>query len=42
MKKTTTKEKIRNRTKKILKKKEGVYTYSCWMGMITGKIYVEK
>ena len=22
--------------------KEGVYTYSCWMGMITGKIYVEK
>ena len=21
--------------------KEGVYTYSCWMGMITGKIYVE-
>lgn len=23
-------------------KKEGVYTYSCWMGMITGKIYVEK
>lgn len=22
--------------------KEGAYTYSCWMGMITGKIYVEK
>ena len=22
--------------------KEGVYTYSCWMGMIIGKIYVEK
>ena len=22
--------------------KEGVYTYSCWMGMITGKIHVEK
>lgn len=22
-------------------KKSGVYTYSCWMGMITGKIYVE-
>ena len=21
--------------------KEGVYTYSCWMGMITAKIYVE-
>ena len=21
--------------------KSGVYTYSCWMGMITGKIYVE-
>ena len=20
----------------------GVYTYSCWMGMITGKIYVEE
>ena len=20
---------------------EGVYTYSCWMGMITGKMYVE-
>lgn len=22
-------------------KKTGIYTYSCWMGMITGKIYVE-
>lgn len=22
--------------------KAGVYTYSCWMGMITGKIYVEE
>ena len=21
--------------------KEGTYTYSCWMGMITGKIYVK-
>ena len=22
-------------------KETGIYTYSCWMGMITGKIYVE-
>lgn len=22
--------------------KAGVYTYSCWVGMITGKIYVEE
>lgn len=26
----------------FMPEKEGVYTYSCWMGMITGKIYVEK
>ena len=26
----------------FIPEKEGVYTYSCWMGMITGKIYVEK
>lgn len=25
----------------FMPEKEGVYTYSCWMGMITGKIYVE-
>lgn len=22
--------------------KTGVYSYTCWMGMITGKIYVEE
>lgn len=27
---------------KFTPEKEGVYTYSCWMGMITGKIYVEE
>ena len=26
----------------FIPEKEGIYTYSCWMGMITGKIYVEK
>lgn len=26
---------------KFIPEKEGTYTYSCWMGMITGKIYVE-
>ena len=26
---------------KFTPKKEGTYTYSCWMGMITGKIYVK-
>ena len=26
----------------FIPEKEGVYTYSCWMGLITGKIYVEK
>lgn len=26
---------------KFTPEKEGTYTYSCWMGMITGKIYVE-
>jgi len=24
----------------FIPEKEGVYTYSCWMGMITGTIYV--
>ena len=26
---------------KFTPEKEGTYTYSCWMGMITGKIYVK-
>ena len=26
---------------KFTPEKEGIYTYSCWMGMITGKIYVK-
>ena len=26
---------------KFTPEQEGTYTYTCWMGMITGKIYVE-
>ena len=30
-----------NNTIEFTPKETGIYTYSCWMGMITGKIYVE-